>query len=68
MIITDGGVMIRQAVSAIRTIGRNTQGVRLIKLDKGSHISSVAKVVKEEEEEGDDENQTPTSEEPIPET
>lgn len=68
MIITDGGVMIRQAVSAIRTIGRNTQGVRLIKLDKGSHISSVAKVVKEEEEEGDDENQPPTSEEPIPET
>ena len=68
MIITDGGVMIRQAVSAIRTIGRNTQGVRLIKLDKGSHISSVAKVVKEEEEEGDDENQTPINEEPIPET
>ena len=67
MIITDGGVMIRQAVSAIRTIGRNTQGVRLIKLDKGSHISSVAKVVKEEEEEGDDENQNPKREEPIPE-
>ena len=67
MIITDGGVMIRQMVSAIRTIGRNTQGVRLIKLDDGSHISSVAKVVKEEEEEeeGDNENENPTSEEPV---
>ena len=50
MIITNGGVMIRQNVSAIRTIGRNTQGVRLIKLDEGFSISSVAKVVKEEEE------------------
>ena len=56
MIITDGGVMIRQTVSAIRTIGRNTQGVRLIKLDNGSKISSVTKVVKEDEE-------TPTIEE-----
>jgi len=50
MIITNGGVMIRQAVSAIRTIGRNTQGVRLIKLDDGSKISSVTKVVKEDED------------------
>tara|TARA_B100001123_G_C15313460_1_gene1025260 strand:- start:537 stop:3017 length:2481 start_codon:yes stop_codon:yes gene_type:complete len=59
MIITTGGVMIRQNVSAIRTIGRNTQGVRLIKLDDGSKISSVTKVVKEdEEEEAGEENTT----------
>ena len=51
MIITNGGVMIRQSVSAIRTIGRNTQGVRLIKLDDGSKISSVTKVVKDDDDE-----------------
>ena len=65
MIITDGGVMIRQTVSAIRTIGRNTQGVRLIKLDDGSKISSVTKVVKEDEDEEDEES--PTNEEQTPE-
>ncbi|MAQ43556.1 MAG: DNA gyrase subunit A [Candidatus Marinimicrobia bacterium] len=53
MIITNGGVMIRQSVSAIRTIGRNTQGVRLIKLDDGFKISSVTKVVKEEDDENE---------------
>ena len=51
MIITSAGVMIRQATNEIRTIGRNTQGVRLIRLDDGAKISSVAKVVKEDEEE-----------------
>ena len=51
MIITSAGVMIRQATNEIRTIGRNTQGVRLIRLDEGAKISSVAKVVKEDEEE-----------------
>jgi DNA gyrase subunit A len=43
--------MIRQATNEIRTIGRNTQGVRLIRLDEGATISSVAKVVREEESE-----------------
>jgi len=54
MIITSAGVMIRQATNEIRTIGRNTQGVRLIRLDEGAKISSVAKVVKEEDEKEDD--------------
>ena len=53
MIITSAGVMIRQSTNEIRTIGRNTQGVRLIRLDEGAKISSVAKVVKEDEEEED---------------
>ena len=67
MIITNGGVMIRQSVSAIRTIGRNTQGVRLIKLDDGSSISSVTKVVKDENDENDENEETPTTEEQAPE-
>ena len=49
MIITDRGILIRQSVGGIRTIGRNTQGVKLLKLDKGTSISSVTRVMEEEE-------------------
>ena len=62
MIITSAGVMIRQATNEIRTIGRNTQGVRLIRLDEGAKISSVAKVVKEEDEK-EEENEGPETKE-----
>jgi DNA gyrase subunit A len=51
MIITTKGVMIRQHVSDIRVMGRNTQGVRLIKLQEGDTISDISSVVGEEEEE-----------------
>jgi len=50
IIITDMGVIMRQPVSAIRTIGRVTQGVRLVKLDEGAKISSISRVVKDDEE------------------
>jgi DNA gyrase subunit A len=49
VIITDMGVIMRQPVSAIRTIGRVTQGVRLVKLDEGTMISSISRVVRDEE-------------------
>ncbi|WP_114783106.1 DNA gyrase subunit A [Botryobacter ruber] len=51
MIINRSGITIRLRVSEIRTIGRATQGVRLIKINEGDMISSVAKVDKEDEEE-----------------
>jgi DNA gyrase subunit A len=54
LVMTDAGKVIRQQVSAIRTIGRVTQGVRLIRLDEGDHISDIARVVREEEEEGEE--------------
>lgn len=50
MIITEKGVLIRLPVSDIRTISRNTQGVRLIRLDEGDRISAVTRVVEPEEE------------------
>ena len=50
MIITTRGIMIRRHVSDIRVMGRNTQGVRLIRLDDKDTISAVASVVGEEEE------------------
>ncbi len=45
MVITDTGVLIRQPVESIRTIGRVTQGVKLIRLDEGAKISSLSRVV-----------------------
>ena len=51
MIITTKGILIRQKVKDIRVMGRNAQGVKLIKLNKGDSISAVAKVVKNGTEE-----------------
>jgi DNA gyrase subunit A len=50
MLITKQGIVIRTSVEAIKTIGRNTQGVRLMKLDAKDKIGAVAKVVAREEE------------------
>ena len=50
VIVTSGGIVIRQHASKIRVAGRNTQGVRLIKLEEGDTVSDVAAVVAEEEE------------------
>lgn len=44
MIINKSGLTIRMAVSDLRIMGRATQGVRLIKLNEGDEISSVAKI------------------------
>lgn len=57
MIITDSGIMIRQPVKDIRTIGRNTQGVKLLKLDKGAKISSITRVMEKEENEAEEESE-----------
>ena len=49
IIITDSGVLMRQPVAAIRTIGRVTQGVKLVKLDDGASISSITRVISDDE-------------------
>jgi DNA gyrase subunit A len=51
MLITSQGQMIRMPVSDIRTIGRNTQGVRLINLDKGDKLVSATTVEPDNDEE-----------------
>ncbi|HRW96719.1 MAG TPA: DNA gyrase subunit A [Bacteroidales bacterium] len=48
MIINKSGLTIRMAVSAIRVMGRATQGVRLINLRDDDSIAAVAKVELEE--------------------
>ncbi|MCH7520226.1 MAG: DNA gyrase subunit A [Candidatus Marinimicrobia bacterium] len=60
MIITDGGVMIRLPVMDIRTIGRNTQGVRVIRLDEGARIASISRIVEDDEDDEGDEGEEET--------
>ncbi len=47
MMITRNGVIIRVPVDGIRVIGRNTQGVKVMKLDAGDAVGDVARVVTE---------------------
>ncbi|TDB66950.1 DNA gyrase subunit A [Arundinibacter roseus] len=51
MIITRNGIAIRMSVTDIRQAGRNTQGVKLIRLNTTDEISSVTRILKEEDEE-----------------
>ena len=48
MLTTNSGMVIRTKIDSIRPIGRNTQGVRLIKVDDGDTVSSLAKLPREE--------------------
>ncbi len=50
MIINKSGIIIRLAVSALRVIGRATQGVKLINLKANDEIAAVSKVEMEEDE------------------
>jgi len=64
MIITNKGIMIRQSIEHLNIIGRNTQGVKLLRLDERAKIASVTRVIKEEtdtineEHENEDEDKT----------
>ena len=53
MIITKMGNAVRIATKDIKTQGRNTQGVTLIRLRDGDEIASVTKVAERDEEEGE---------------
>jgi DNA gyrase subunit A len=53
MMITKNGQIVRIGVTGeLREMGRNTQGVRLLRLDDGDKLISIARVVAEEEEGG----------------
>ncbi len=51
MLITSGGTLIRTRVKEISTVGRNTQGVRLIGLEEGEHLAGLEKVAESEDDE-----------------
>lgn len=50
MIITERGKVIRMQCKGLRTMGRNTQGVRIMRLDEDGKIGAVTRVVNEEDE------------------
>jgi DNA gyrase subunit A len=55
MLISNGGTLVRTRVNEISVMGRNTQGVRLIKLTKGEILVGVERVVEDKgDENGDD--------------
>jgi len=59
VVVTAKGIVIRQPARDIRIAGRNTQGVRLIRLESGDLVAAVAAVPSEEEKEGEKEPGTP---------
>ncbi len=50
MLITQNGMVVRCSVKGIRSVGRNSQGVHVIRLEAKDYVSSIASVVKKEEE------------------
>jgi len=51
MLISDGGTLVRTHANEISTLGRNTQGVTLIRLRKNENLVGLARIQSEEEEE-----------------
>ena len=51
LIITDDGTIIRMSVADISVLGRNTQGVRLMRVEDGCKVVCVARAEAEEEDE-----------------
>jgi DNA gyrase subunit A len=49
VVMTEGGMVIRQHVAEIRVLGRNTQGVKLIRLSDKDRITGVAAVMADED-------------------
>ena len=53
MLITDGGTLVRTRVNEISVVGRNTQGVTVIRLDKGEKVVGVDRIEGLGDEDGD---------------
>jgi len=73
MIINKSGIIIRIAISELRTMGRATQGVRLISLKENDEIASVAKIEHDEDDEKEldenaENNDTPSTDDTTDET
>jgi DNA gyrase subunit A len=54
MIITESGTLIRISMAGINQMGRNTQGVKLINIREDDSVSSVTRVEKSEEQNGEE--------------
>jgi len=59
MLITSGGILVRTRVNEVSILGRNTQGVRMIKLDKGEKLVGLDRIETMDDEEGDESEAAP---------
>ncbi|WP_018949529.1 DNA gyrase subunit A [Thioalkalivibrio sp. ALMg11] len=59
MLITNGGTLVRTPIDQIPLIGRNTQGVRLIRLDEDENLVELARVAQLQGEEGVEDDEEP---------
>jgi DNA gyrase subunit A len=66
MLITANGQIMRTGLDQIRPIGRNTQGVRLIKLKEGDKLVAAAKIAPEDGKEQSSDSAAPPQESPQP--
>ena len=66
MMITKKGIIIRVPVEGIRITGRNTQGVKVMNLTSGDLVVDVARVVKEDDAEGGEDDGDEDSDAPTP--
>ncbi|OBT13486.1 DNA gyrase subunit A [Vibrio sp. UCD-FRSSP16_10] len=66
MMITDGGTLVRTRVSEVSQVGRNTQGVTLIRTVEGENVVALQRIDEIEESEviGDEEGEQTSSEAP----
>ncbi|HEY0143107.1 MAG TPA: DNA gyrase subunit A [Thermoanaerobaculia bacterium] len=66
LLVTEQGMMIRVACDDIRSMGRSTQGVRIINIDEDDRVVAAVKVIEKEQEEaaaeGDEESPEITDE------
>jgi DNA gyrase subunit A len=53
MLITDGGTLVRTQADGISTLGRNTQGVTLIRLGKNENLVGLARIQTDDEDEAE---------------
>lgn len=65
MMITSAGKIIRTPVNQVRTIGRNTQGVKLISIDENDKLVSVAQCISEEDAEKSPEQDDASADTPL---
>ncbi len=68
LMITSGGQIVRIAVGEVRVMGRNTQGVRLLRLDDKDRLVSIAQVGPDEDDGGAHRAEVPKDEPVEPET
>ncbi len=54
MLITNGGILVRTRVADVSVVGRNTQGVRLIKLGEGEKLTQLVQVASMDSDEEDE--------------